>query len=180
MGRTESATGGGTWGRVPRAPGTKLLQKLLAILCPWSQTVLNAAAAFGPCAQSMSPGELTWAWVSRDFTRTPTNRVGCYMADLCLQPLWGSWAQSPHSEPIIRLSRVVQAPPGQQRPSADRVLRGLRIASGSRGQRPAQLRVDEVSPPPRLRARSQAGAAGQRGRGAGSSRAAEESAWVSG
>lgn len=54
-GRTGPAMGGGTWGRVPRAPGTKLLEQLLAILCPRSQTALNAAATFSHSVHRTCP-----------------------------------------------------------------------------------------------------------------------------
>lgn len=169
---TESAKGGGTWGRVPRAPG-------------FSRSFWPSSAhGVRQCPT------LQWCSVAVCTEHVPGNSPGPGCSEILLgRPQTGgwlphgrplspaalrSWAQSPHSEPIVRLSRVVQAPPGQQRPSADRVFRGLRIASGVEGKgQPSVLWTG--SSPLRLSVHSQAGVPGEQGRGASSSRAAEKS-----
>lgn len=157
------------------AKSSRLLEKLLAVLRPWGQTVPNAAVVFGRSVHRACPRELTRAWVSRDFTGTPT--------DGGLAAAWPTFVSSRsegHGPKAPTVNQSLGCPVWSRLLQVNKDPQQTGCSEGLESPRESRAKASpascgQVRPPLRLSVHSQAGASGEQGRGASSTRAAEKS-----
>lgn len=157
------------------AESSRLLEKLLAVLRPWGQTVPNATVVFGRSVHRACPWELTRAWVFRDFTGTPT--------DGGLPAAWPTFVSSRsegHGPKAPTVNQSLGCPVWSKLLQVNKDPQQTGCSEGLESPRESRAKASpascgQVRPPLRLSVHSQAGAPGEQGRGASSSRAAEKS-----